>query len=244
MDGKNNYSQNKQIFKKPLQETGIYNKTSFVFYFILTLLAVFIIFLLWFLVQYVRQSCGPSGKMDYFTYIKHFDPYMNPCKPDITEQKYEEREVKQEKEVFNIDDQIYTYPEAFEKCKAYGGELASYQQIVDAYNNGAEWTNYGWSKGQKAFYPIQPCSFVKLRRQGINIGPPGVNGGKFEEYLRFGANCYGIRPPGSVTVPKDPLCIEDGETELCRENPDACKILDTDKINPFSREKKWSRWDK
>lgn len=237
MDGKINF-ENKQIVKK----TGS-TLSSFMFYFILVLFVLFIILLLIFFIQYSRKICGPSGKMDYFSYMKNFNLNVTPCNPEIEEQKYEEREIKQENEVFHIDDQIYTYPEAFEKCKAYGADLATYQQIVDAYNNGAEWTNYGWSKGQKAFYPIQPCSFVKLRRQGIKIGPPGVNGGKFEEYLRFGANCYGIRPPGKVSVPKDPICLEDGETETCRENPDACKVLDTDKINPFVPEKKWSQWD-
>ena len=215
---------------------------SFVFYVLLMLLAGFIILLLIFLVQYLRQTCGPPGKMNYWSYLSGLDPYAVPCNPSLPEKEFEEREIKQEREVFHINDQIYTYPEAFEKCKAYDSELATHQQLVDAYNNGAEWTSYGWSKGQRAFYPIQPCSYVKLRRRGINVGPPGVNGGKFQPYLRFGVNCYGIKPKGHVSVQKPPICVEDGETEICRRNPEACKILDSDRIDPFIRRKQWSQW--
>ena len=39
---------------------------SFLFYLILLLLASFIILLLMFLVQYLRQPCGPPGKMNYW----------------------------------------------------------------------------------------------------------------------------------------------------------------------------------
>ena len=215
---------------------------SFLFYLILLLLASFIILLLMFLVQYLRQPCGPPGKMNYWSYLSGLDLSAQPCNPALPEKEYEEREIKQEKEVFHINDQVYTYPEAFEKCKAYGAELASYQQLIDAYNNNASWTSYGWSKGQRAFYPIQPCDYVKMRRRGINVGPPGVNGGKFKPYLRFGANCYGVKPAGHVSVPKDPICLEDGETEICRRNPAACKILDSDRIDPFAWRKQWSQW--
>lgn len=215
---------------------------SFVFYLLLMLLASFIILLLIFLVQYLRQPCGPAGKMNYWSYLAGFDPMLPPCNPSLPEKEFEEREVKQKKEVFHINDQIYTYPEAYEKCKAYGSELATHQQLIDAYNNGAEWTSYGWSKGQRAFYPIQPCSFVKLRRQGINVGPPGVNGGKFKPYIKFGANCYGVKPAGHVSVPKDPICVEEGESLICRRNPAACKVLDSDRIDPFIRKKQWSQW--
>lgn len=224
---------------QPLQNNS---GMSIIFYITILLLSGFIILLLVFLVQYLKQPCGSAGKMDYWSYLKSFNPTLTPCNPDLPEKEYEEREIKQEKEVFHINDQVYTYPEAFEKCKAYGAELASYQQLVDAYNNNASWPSYGWSKGQNAFYPIQPCDYVKMRRRGINVGPPGVNGGKFKPYLRFGANCFGIKPAGHVSIPKDPICEEDGETEICRNNPEACKILDSDRIDPFSWRKKWSQW--
>ena len=195
-----------------------------------------------FLINYLRVPCGPNGKMSYLNYLTNMDPMATPCNPEEEIKEFEEREVRDEREVFHISDQIYTFPEARQKCKAYGAELANENQIIDAYNKGAEWVSYGWSKGQKAFYPIQPCSYAKLRRQGIKIGPPGVNGGKFRKHLRFGANCYGIKPPGSVVKPKPPHCKEYGRNMVCYRNPDACKVLDTDRIDPFIRKKVWSEF--
>ena len=49
----------------------------------------------------------------------------------------------------------YSFEDAKSLCKAYGAELATYSQIEDAYKNGAEWCNYGWSANQMAFYPTQ-----------------------------------------------------------------------------------------
>jgi len=218
------------------------NKNGIIFYTIMFLMAAFIILLLIFLINYLRIPCGSNGKMSYLMYLANMDPRISPCNPTEPVKEFEEREVKDEREVFHISDQIYTFPEAKEKCKAYGAELATRNQVTDAYNKGAEWISYGWSKGQKAFYPIQPCSYIKLRRQGINIGPPGVNGGKFKKTLRFGANCFGIKPPGSVIKPKSPICKEYGEEMICMKNPNACKVLDTDRLDPFIRDKLWSEY--
>merc|ERR1711990_274485 len=59
-----------------------------------------------------------------------------------------ERASKTKKQVFNIANNIFSYDEAEAVCKAHDSELASYEQVVDAYKNGAEWCNYGWSKNQ------------------------------------------------------------------------------------------------
>jgi hypothetical protein len=229
-------------FIKPLKNLNPTNGSgmSLVFYSLLILLAGFIILLLVFLVQYLRTPCGAEGKKNYWSYLRGFD-LSNPCNPPIPEIKYEQREVKEEKEVFHISDQIYTAEEAKNKCAAYGAELASYQQLVDAYNNNASWSTYGWSKSG-AYYPLASCDYVRLRRQGINVGPPGVNGGKFPSTLRLGANCYGTKPIGSTICQKPPVCDEFGKTELCQRNPDACKILDNDRIGGFTS-KQWSKFD-
>jgi hypothetical protein len=79
--------------------------------------------------------------------------------------------------------------------------LATYDQIEDAYNNGAEWCNYGWSDGQMAFFPTQKDTWNKLQQtknRKNDCGRPGVNGGYFANpLLRFGVNCYGKKPPPS-----------------------------------------------
>ena len=75
-------------------------------------------------------------------------------------------EIKFKKQVFNIPGNYYNYENAKALCKAYGADLASYDQIEKAYNNGAEWCNYGWSANQLALFPR----------------------------VRFGVNCYGNKP--------------------------------------------------
>lgn len=108
------------------------------------------------------------------------------------------------KEVFNIAVDKYTYTDAEPLCKAFGAELATYDQVKDAWNNGADWCNYGWVKGQSAVYPTQQTTYNKLQAgpedQRMACGVPGVNGGYFDNpELRFGVNCYGPKPSENET---------------------------------------------
>jgi hypothetical protein len=97
-------------------------------------------------------------------------------------------------EVFHIGDNIYTYDEAKILCKAHDGELASYEQIEKAYNNGAEWCSYGWSKDQMALFPTQKRTYNELKKypeSKNNCGRPGINGGYIDNTnARFGVNCF------------------------------------------------------
>ena len=52
----------------------------------------------------------------------------------------------EEPEVFHISDNTYTYDEANAICKAFDSRLATYEELENAYNNGAEWCSYGWSR--------------------------------------------------------------------------------------------------
>ena len=101
-------------------------------------------------------------------------------------------------EVFNIPGNEYTYTDAKALCKAYGGDLASYTQIENAYKSGAEWCNYGWSANQMALYPTQKVTWNKLQKikgHEHNCGRPGVNGGYIKnKNVRFGVNCFGAKP--------------------------------------------------
>jgi len=103
------------------------------------------------------------------------------------------------KEVFNIAQDKYTYSDAEPLCKAFGAELATYDQVKKAWNKGADWCNYGWIKGQAAVYPTQEETYKKLQAgpeaQRGSCGIPGINGGYFDNpELRFGVNCYGSKP--------------------------------------------------
>lgn len=108
------------------------------------------------------------------------------------------------KEVYNVSRNIYTYADAAAVCGAFGGELASYEQVKEAHSKGADWCNYGWSKGQMALFPTQKETWEKLQAGAPEYrsacGRPGVNGGYFDNpELRFGVNCYGVKPPQSAT---------------------------------------------
>ena len=104
------------------------------------------------------------------------------------------------KQVFNVSSNKYTYNDAEPLCKALGAELATYDQVKQAWDEGADWCNYGWIKGQAAVYPTQKSTFDELQSGGndderLACGQPGVNGGFFDNpELRFGVNCYGEKP--------------------------------------------------
>jgi hypothetical protein len=107
----------------------------------------------------------------------------------------------QRDEVFNVSNNLYTYDDAQAICSAYGAKIANYDQIEDAYKNGAEWCNYGWSDGQMAFFPTQKSTWDALQKttdKKNNCGRPGINGGYFANpYIKFGVNCYGKKPAPS-----------------------------------------------
>jgi hypothetical protein len=107
------------------------------------------------------------------------------------------------KQVFNVSANKYTYSDAEPLCKALGAQLATYDQVKQAWDEGADWCNYGWVKGQAAVYPTQKSTFDELQGgstddERLACGQPGVNGGFFDNpELRFGVNCYGDKPSQS-----------------------------------------------
>jgi hypothetical protein len=103
------------------------------------------------------------------------------------------------KEVFNVSNNLYTYDDAQAICKAEGARLATYDEIEEAYEAGAEWCNYGWSEGQMAYFPTQKKTWEQLQKDPNTkhkCGRPGVNGGFINNpNIKFGVNCYGVKPP-------------------------------------------------
>ena len=104
-------------------------------------------------------------------------------------------------EVFNISNNLYTYDDAQNICSAYGAKLATYDDMEKAYNNGAEWCNYGWSEGQMAYFPTQKATWSELQKSETrknNCGRPGINGGFMANpNIKFGVNCFGKKPKAS-----------------------------------------------
>ena len=107
-------------------------------------------------------------------------------------------EIKFRKQVFNIPGNYYNYENAKAICTAYGANLATYKQIEEAYEGGAEWCNYGWSQGQMTLFPTQQSTFDRLQTidgHHHDCGRPGINGGYIANpEVKFGVNCYGYKP--------------------------------------------------
>lgn len=152
-------------------------------------------------------------------------------------------------EVFNISKNTFTYYDSEPLCKALGAELATYEQVKQAWDRGADWCNYGWVKGQNAVFPTSEQTYDKLQsgpeEQRMACGKPGINGGYFDNpELRFGVNCYGSKPSQSKHdeeavakrsgVPLTPSGIEfDKKVSKFRSESDHIGVL------PFN-EQKWS----
>ena len=102
------------------------------------------------------------------------------------------------KQVFNIPENDYIYPDAKALCSAYGARLATYKEVEETYKDGGEWCNYGWSDDQMALFPTQEKTYDKLQKikgHENDCGRPGVNGGYIANpKVKFGVNCYGYKP--------------------------------------------------
>lgn len=141
-------------------------------------------------------------------------------------------------QVFNVARNLYTFEEAEPLCKAFGAELATYDQVKSAYEKGADWCNYGWVKGQLAVYPTQQSTYDKLQQgpqdKQMSCGIPGVNGGFFPNAeQRFGVNCYGPRPTESALDERQQF-ISQNETKFDREVNAFKAELSSIAVNPWS----------
>ena len=203
----------------------------------LIMLALFLL-VLYFLYQvWVYYNTPCVFRKDFSQYM--MDGFDSPCVFNKHPSEPVAKPLVGKKEVFNISDQVYTYEQAKCKCDAYGAKLATYSQIVDAYNKGAEWCNYGWSKGHKAYYPTQACTHKDKTHNGKDgkghCGKPGINGGYFPPSMKFGVNCYGIKPKGEIVRKITPKCkVEDNFCKLPK-NFRASNRLDRDNVSPFNK---------
>jgi len=107
-------------------------------------------------------------------------------------------EILLRKQVFNIPENDYIYPDAKALCSAYGSRLATYKEVEETYKDGGEWCNYGWSDNQMALFPTQQKTYDKLQKikgHENDCGRPGINGGYIANpKVKFGVNCYGYKP--------------------------------------------------
>lgn len=183
------------------------------------------------IVRYIRRVFGYSDDVPPVTDDTTSDVTVPPTSPgEEIQQRAEDNKGLLEKilplgasEVFNVSSNDYTFYDAEPLCMALGAELATYDQVQDAWKKGADWCNYGWVKGQVAVYPTQKETWDKLQNgpadEKFACGNPGVNGGFFDNpEMRFGVNCYGPKPSQSSndekvlmangTIPKTPAALK------------------------------------
>ena len=168
-------------------------------------------------------------------------------KKDISGNAYKCSGENDEGEVFHVTDNKYTYNDAIEICKSLDSRLATYDEVEDAYKNGANWCSYGWSDDQMALFPIQKSVYndlKKIKGHQHDCGRPGVNGGYIpNKNSTFGVNCYGKKP---YITEKDKEFMEKysyspGIPNDAYENTDKANddIVDDLLISPFNKSK-WS----
>lgn len=155
-------------------------------------------------------------------------------------------------EVFNISNNLYTYQDAQAVCQSMDARLATYDEVESAYNNGAEWCTYGWSADQLALFPTQKDTWKKMEgnlREKNKCGRPGVNGGYFmNPNIKFGVNCYGIKPKAKdadlkwMETKKNQPYPKTKEQKLIDEKVEYWKNNASNiVVNSFNKDK-WSRY--
>jgi len=114
---------------------------------------------------------------------------------DVPKRKGEE---KRKGEVFHLRKNIFDYNEAKEACGLLNSRLATYDEIENAYSNGANWCSYGWSDDQMVLFPTQREYLNQLKQfpgHEHDCGRVGINGGYVQnKHAKFGVNCYGKKP--------------------------------------------------
>jgi len=148
-------------------------------------------------------------------------------------------------EVFHIPNNSHDYETARQICRKYNSRLATYNEVENAYNKGANWCSYGWSEDQLALFPTQMEIYNNLKLipgHEHDCGRPGVNGGFIDnKNVKFGVNCFGIKPK-ETEADKEYMerlklsyspAIDQEELDLINKNKN--NML----ISPFNRDK-WS----
>ena len=228
----------------------VYGILALIFIFVLSIFVLFssgsviAVLVLWMLIGLIGFVLVYYGFVDI---NKMFD-YLAPPKPAEATPPAPTpatSNLVQGSEVFYISDNQFTYDEASAVCAAYGTQLATLEQIIDAYNHGAEWCGYGWSAGGMALYPTQKSTWEELQREidpgkRTACGRPGVNGGYFDPSTKFGVNCFGFKPKGDF---KPPAPVPGTDLSKFRSMVNKFKaMLKSLNLSPYSRQE-WSGYD-
>jgi hypothetical protein len=95
-----------------------------------------------------------------------------------------------------------------------------------------------------ALYPTQQSTWNALQQETddkkTSCGHPGVNGGYFDPKLKFGVNCFGIKPVSKGTPL--PLPLPGTDTKAFDESVSKFKsMINSIMVSPFNRNI-WSQY--
>jgi hypothetical protein len=225
---------------------------TFLIIFLSIILFLIIVYIIVSLIMYYLKKCEQKKTVFQYLFnlsdrkiclIKEEEDYnLDEPNPSLIEKI----PLFEKNEVFHLANQDYTYEQSKCKCASYGARLAKKDELINAFNHGANWCTYGWTDGQSAFYPVQKCDWDTLQRENQKLpdkvkkycGTPGLNGGFFPNpELKFGVNCYGKKPKGNII--KEAKC---DSVNFCKleSNYKAATMLDSDEISAFNKEK-WNQ---
>lgn len=235
-----------------LATPGLYGILALVFFFVLTLMvlfttgSLFAVLVVWMMIALIVLVLTYYGLIDLEKILDDLFPTGKTAKPaGPTGVSRLLGGAMVGSEVFHVNDAMFTYDQAEAVCAAYDAQLATLEQVIDAYNHGAEWCSYGWTTGGMALYPTQKSTWDALQSEvdtgrRTRCGRPGVNGGYFDPSTKFGVNCFGFKPKGEFK-PVAPLPGKDPQAfrDMVNRVKDMIKSLN---LSPYSR-KEWSGYD-
>ena len=154
----------------------------------------------------------------------------------------------EDSQAYHIPGNFYNYEDGEAVCAAFGGRMADVEDMLDAYEEGADWCSYGWTEGGMALFPTQLDSWRRLQEHpGLEkaCGRPGLNGGYLgDKAFQIGVNCYGPKPAITEqeqelmdTEPVIPMTAREADFE--RRVDQWRTQLSSVQVSPFSS-KEWS----
>jgi hypothetical protein len=163
---------------------------------------------------------------------------------------YFNNNVSTEPQVFSVSENIWTYDDAEAVCKTFNSELATYDQMVQEYKNGANWCNRGWIKSngeslsKETAHPIQDEFYQKMQEnepeRRNDCGDVGLNRSTWDNNnLMFGVNCYGVKSSPRTHEKVKHQYLSDKDRRLAEQMARIKKMKSNLSLLPFDSER-WS----
>ena len=151
------------------------------------------------------------------------------------------------KEVFHIErnknkdipeeDKFFSNEQAEDACKVLNSDLATYDQLVDAANNGMKFDECGWITGDTT-------NQFELKSVSIDNENKINNCTDDADLKHIGVNCYGVKPnmdgKFQATLAANTIQQQEANNEEIENAQDFAELVNSATILPFT-ETEWSQ---